>query len=443
MRCGIRSNIFIICFDSDLNPKWQKTYHGTDYLQISSIKHDADGNLYLSGTFNDNIGIADTVFSSNGHTDVFLIKLDTSAKKVWGRSVGSWYYDYVNSINIDNVGGVFITGSIGDSLSVDDIHLNPGVSRNSAMVLHFNKDGYANWGDYISGSGRNFGSGSAVDNKGNLYVTGVFNNSVEKGLNSLASIGDQDIFLAKYYNCPNEEAEILGNLSFCLGTSTDLSVRRGYTNVVWNDTVLNKNSISVTKEGRYWVNMIDQMGCAVTDTVLITENSLPRFSLGRDTSINITDSLILYAPEDYSILQWQDLSIGPWYEVKSPENSPGTFDYWLTVTDSASCSFTDTIKVTFLKVCGWIDLQKVQLIAYPNPASDIVNWLLKTEEPCKLIVELTDINSKVLYHSQIDHYTPGEVREIYIGDLVSGTYYLRIGDTSIEKYYKALRIIKK
>lgn len=440
---GTKTNVFIAMFDRDFNARWANVLPCDDYAQVASLSHDNVGNFYAAGSFSSRLQIEDTILVSKGYTDAFLFKYESDGRLEWARGFGSWYYDYANCVNIDNFGNPIITGSIGDTLVVDSLLIEPISKDNSALMIQFSPKGDASWADCISGSGRNFSSGTVLDTEGNAYFTGSFRDKFEKGGVSLTSFGDQDIFLAKYYNCLLQKAQIFGETSFCLGSSTELSVKRGFSNIIWNDTIIGQRSMLVNKPGLYWVSMLDRKGCKLTDTVTVEQNSLPLFSLGKDTTIQVSDSLMLHAPDKYPLYFWNDYSTGPEYLAKPIEGKPGTVEYWLTVEDSLSCNYTDTISITFLKDYDWVNLAKIQIITYPNPAADNVYWYLKTNETYQLVAELTDRNGRVLYHQFFKQYFPNEVKEINLGRMPSGIYNLRISNSSSGMNYKTVQIIKK
>jgi len=438
-----KTNVFIIMFDRDFNSGWAKALSGDDYVQVSSIKSDNTGSFFTAGNFSSKLKIADTALVSQGYTDGFILKFHPDGSLAWGRSFGSWYYDYSNYLITDNPGGAIVSGSIGDIMTIDSIIIKPESKINSYVVIQFDAKGKAIWADCISGSGRNFSTGSVVDNKGNLYFAGSFRNRFEKDGDALISNGDQDIFIAKYYNCLSSKAEITGQLSFCPGYSTELSVKKSFNNIVWNDTIPGKYSIEANKPGKYWVRMLDKKGCLLTDTVILTQNDLPVFSLGNDTSIMVTDSLLLRAPDNYPVYIWHDNSTHPTFMAKTADGKAGTIDYWLTVTDSLSCNYSDTISINYLMANDRINLEGIQLIAYPNPATDRIYWYLNTDETFQFVIELTDLKGSKLYRRIIKYYSPGETNEISLEKIPAGIYYLRISNLSNGVNINTVRVIKQ
>ena len=54
----------------------------------------------------------------------------------WVKTIGSQYYDYCNNIIINNLQGIMLTGSIGDTIELDSITLRP--PQKVILLLHFN-----------------------------------------------------------------------------------------------------------------------------------------------------------------------------------------------------------------------------------------------------------------------------------------------------------------
>jgi hypothetical protein len=426
---GKKAHTFVSGLDTSLAETWGTDFNGDEYCKISSLKNAGDSALYLAGSFNSSMTFADTTLRSNGLIDGFIAKLSPSGKLIWAKNFGSKYYDYANNLNVDNLGGIIITGSIGDTLQLDSLTIEPPTGGNAAFVIQFGADGIATWGDYISGAGRNFGETALLDKKGNLYIYGSFTGKFEKEGEAIASRGDQDIFLARYYNCPGSKAEVMGDLQFCPGYGTELKVKTGYKNVLWNDT-LKSRFFYTNKPGSNWVSMYDKKGCLYTDTVAVEEASLPKFTLGSDTSLFVTDSLMLHAPEIFTNYRWHDRSVSTAYLSTAPNEKSGKETCWLTVTDTLDCNFTDTINITYREPGELSPYSNITLNTWPNPARDVLNWSIDLEEPAKLVMDITGDNGKVLLQAETSVYQPGDIKQANISSLPLGTFYIRLRNTS-------------
>jgi hypothetical protein len=439
-----KSNSFILSFDKNFSIRWVQQILGNDYCGITSSKSDKSGNIYVTGTFNSKLILPDTIFNSKGYTDGFILKLKSDGSYIWKRAFGSWYYDYSKEINVDNNDGAIISGSIGDGFLIDSLEINPEMKTNSSLFLQFDSTGKAIWGDCISGLGNSSSTGSVLDPEGNLYFTGYFQNEFKKGNSNFISEGDQDIFLMKYANCIDENYGIKGDRNFCPGLTTKLKVKRSYSNIIWNDTIKDKNTLETGKAGLYWVSAIDEKGCIISDSVMVKESKLPVFSLGNDTTISLLDTLILKAPGEYSMPHWSDLSQEQEYIVKSFNEIPNEKTVWLMVTDSSKCNYTDTIKINFIKTVAPVS-DNSKLNVYPNPAHDNIWWSFVTrdEKHSRFTLEIVNEMGIKLYQQHIKDYIQGEERMLDIGGYPSGLYYLKLSETLTNKEIKSVRILKK
>jgi hypothetical protein len=423
-------NAFVVLFDENFKALWETQVTGEEFGQVASVQQDKWGNIYAAGSFNLRLWPGDTLMISKGYSDGFLLKYCPDGRLSWGRSFGSSYYDYTNQLVVDNLGGVIITGTIGDTLVIDSISVNPYYGNNSALAIQFSPAGQVIWADCISGNGRNFSDGITLDPEGNLYVAGAFRSSFRKGSDALVSRGDQDVFLAKYFNCGEGKGVIEGNNIICPGKSTQLSVDQEFNMVVWNDTLANQNYILAEKPGNYWVTVLDNKGCRFSDTVVVSLAKQSGFSLGRDVSVPVAEVLELKAPEKFTAYCWQDNSANSTFMAKAIDGDPGVREYWLSAVDSFGCIVNDTIAVDFYLTPQWVDLKQVVLTAYPNPVTNWLNWSITTDQPCQLFVEVTDENGKVIINQFVEQYLPGSIMKTDFNDISSGIYHFMLRNGS-------------
>lgn len=102
------------------------------------------------------------------------------------------------------------------------------------------------------------------------------------------------------------------------------------------------SSISVTNTGNYWLR-ITAGACTYSDTITLTQQALPRFTLGNDAAICSTASVTLepttLSPPG-STYTWSTNATSTSIVTKDPGL------YWLKLTDSKKCVWRDTIVVT-------------------------------------------------------------------------------------------------
>jgi hypothetical protein len=424
------AHAFIFRFDDNFRALWKAQITGEEYGHIASVRQDPQGSIYAAGSFNLRLLAEDTVLLSKGYSDGFLIKYGPEGKVTWARDFGTWYFDYASQLIIDNLGGTMITGSMGDTLLIDDLNVNPLSGNNSALVIQFSSDGRATWADCISGNGRNFSDGAVIDRKGNLYLTGAFRGVFEKESDALTSHGDQDIFVAKYFNCPESESEIKGDRVICPGLPAHLSVDDEYSHVVWNDTLSGEHYIVAEKPGIYRVTMMDKQGCVQSDSVELILAAEPDFTLGNDVSLPVESLFELKSPDGFRNYRWQDNSENQTFMAQAVDGEPGTVICWLTAVDSLGCPVSDTITVEFYLEPQWLDPNTVVLITYPNPVAGWLSWSINVDQPCRLFLELTDNNGKPVVNHYIGQYQPGSIMKTDLSNIPSGVYFLRLRNST-------------
>ena len=130
------------------------------------------------------------------------------------------------------------------------------------------------------------------------------------------------------------------DLSFCDYDSAQLSAGNNFSSYLWNNGNTT-NSIRVRTAGLYWLQVKDNNGCAAADTVSITVNTAPVFSLGLDRNLCAGETLVL-DPGPFAQYIWQDASSNRTIEAQQA----GT--YWVTVTDTRGCRGSDSLRVNAL-----------------------------------------------------------------------------------------------
>lgn len=169
----------------------------------SVVDIDANGNIAVTGNFegtadfDPGVGIVNR--TSVGNDDIFIAEYNSSGALMWANTFGSTLNDEGAGLVTDAAGNVYATGYFQDTVDFD-----PG-----AGVVNLNGGGlflaqYDNAGNYVSAFGIPVGAGKALamDNWGNLYMTGRYalgtgDFDPGPGVATLTTTGT-DIFIAKY-----------------------------------------------------------------------------------------------------------------------------------------------------------------------------------------------------------------------------------------------------
>lgn len=117
-----------------------------------------------------------------------------------------------------------------------------------------------------------------------------------------------------------------------------ISLPDGFNSPVWMDGSTNAFWQGVPQQ-QIWVEVLDSVGCTTRDTLNISYypiSALP--NLGQDTIVCAPDVLTLN-PGNYTSYLWSDGSVNSVLEVNSAGN------YWVSVSDSNGCIYSDTVSV--------------------------------------------------------------------------------------------------
>ena len=202
-------DVFIVKYDADGNYLWGRTWGGSGYESSGNPRVDASGNVCAPGGYQSGVdfdpGTGSSYHTSNGGTDAFISKFDTSGNFAWARVWGSSGWDTAYGSEMDSGGNVLAAGrfegsvvfdpgvgtdyhSAGDDMYVFLLKLTPDGAHAWARTW----DGYTHW---------NVGSGLAVDASDNIYFASAFEGSVDfnpSGGDIHTSSGSQDAFVSKF-----------------------------------------------------------------------------------------------------------------------------------------------------------------------------------------------------------------------------------------------------
>ena len=200
---------FLVKFDSNGVRQWG-TYYGAQGTDIGfSCAVSPFGNVYLSGETSSSSSIATPGAHQEtygGGTDAFLVKFDSDGVRQWGTYYGGGGGDFGNSCVVDNSGNIYLGGRTTSSSNI----ATPGAHQENfgggffgdAFLVKFDSNGVRQWGTYYGGEGNDFGYSCAVDNEGNVFLTGNSNStsdiSTPGSHQELFGGGNWDAFLVKF-----------------------------------------------------------------------------------------------------------------------------------------------------------------------------------------------------------------------------------------------------
>lgn len=202
-------DVFISKYDSSGNLIWAKSIGGRSTESGESIVVDDSGNVYVTGMFGysswgDSMdcdpGSGKFNLVSNGSSDVFIVKLNSSGNMVWAKSYGGKGRDGGFSITIDKLNNIYLGGNCSGPVDFDKTSGKFKFNNGGSFILKLTSGGNCIWAKVVGNDG-DLGYAIKTDAQNNVYATGLFYNSgdFDPGQNvfKLTSKGEEDIFIIK------------------------------------------------------------------------------------------------------------------------------------------------------------------------------------------------------------------------------------------------------
>lgn len=173
---------------------------GTGGESVVAMATDTSGNVYITGSF---FGLATfgTINKiSEGDNDMFVAKYNKNGVLQWVQAAGGKTDDAGQSIAVDNSGNVYVIGYYQDEAKFTNSVTITSQGELDIFVVKYNSNGVFQWVRSAGGTGNESGGGIALGTSGNIYVTGSYEGtSTFDGITKTAQ-GSTDLFIAIYNN---------------------------------------------------------------------------------------------------------------------------------------------------------------------------------------------------------------------------------------------------
>jgi len=196
---GGGKDIFVAKLDSSGNWLWAIQAGGTDRDYGIDITLDGQGNAWVTGHFEGTASFGSHTLTANGEYDVFAAKLDSSGNWLWAVQAGGPDFDYGTGIALDGAGNAYLSGYFYGTATFGSQSLvaSGGESDADIFVAKLDPDGNWLWAVTAGGTEDDAGFRIAVDGSGNACLVGMFKNTATFGSQTLTASGDFDVFVAK------------------------------------------------------------------------------------------------------------------------------------------------------------------------------------------------------------------------------------------------------
>ena len=162
--------------------QWTQQMGASDDVDGWDMAVTEAGNVYITGSA---LGGVDGN-AYNGGMDMYVVKFDTTGTKQWTKQLGNSNIAY--SIALDSNENIYVTG-----LTDDDFDGNTNLGGDDVFVVKYDSSGNKQWSKQFGTSADENGEGIAVDNSGNVYITGPTAGSLDEN----TTAGGLDVFVIK------------------------------------------------------------------------------------------------------------------------------------------------------------------------------------------------------------------------------------------------------
>lgn len=154
-------DISLIKYDGVGKKLWTRFLGSKCYASASAIAVDARKSIFLAG------GFADSLHGERGAggTDVFLAKLDSTGKRIWTRVWGTPGSEYDIRMALGRGGNIYLAGSTDSTFD-----RRPRVGISDVFLLKYDSSGRKLWSRWLGTAGRDRAAGIALDARENAYV---------------------------------------------------------------------------------------------------------------------------------------------------------------------------------------------------------------------------------------------------------------------------------
>lgn len=169
---------FFARFDNSGNYLNSKCFTSNgERLNLFKIQINA-GNVYSAGYYRDSLSFDDTTIVSHGAYDMFAIKTSLDLTTTWFYSDGGLKNEYINGMDIDNSGNMYMVGSFWGDMGTAFGSIVP-VGLSDMLIVSLDPSGSLRWVKPSGNAYRQAIYDVYADDK--LYITGEFTGQINWG----------------------------------------------------------------------------------------------------------------------------------------------------------------------------------------------------------------------------------------------------------------------
>lgn len=193
---GDDMEIFVVKYDAQGNFLWAQ-HAGSPYNDSAEdIAIDSVGNVYITGWFQNVATFGALGVVSEGSSDMFIAKLNSSGNWLYVNGAGGLQGDHGYSIAAAGDGHVYVAGGMYEEAFFGDYSIECDYLTDM-FVAEADENGNWLWAQWAGGPNTETCWSLAADGEGNCYMAGYISPDTYFGSIHLDTLGPYDSFIAK------------------------------------------------------------------------------------------------------------------------------------------------------------------------------------------------------------------------------------------------------
>lgn len=466
------SDYWVVKLSNTGKVEWDKTIGGSDADELYAIQQTSDGGYILGGLSWSNIS-GEKTENSRGLADYWIVKINSTGKIEWDKTIGGGDYDDCRSLQQTTDGGYILGGLSASNVSGEKTDNSRGVD--DYWVVKLNSAGNVEWDKTIGGSNYD-GIMSLQQTREGGYILGGFSYSNSSGEKTEDSRGNRDFWIVKLDNSGNIEWDktVGGNDDDRL-QSIQQTTDGGY---IFGGSSRSNKSGEKTENSRgfydYWIVKLDSFHNIQSDKTIggnfddylqsIQQTTDDGYIVGGNSISDIsgekTEDSREFSTDYWAVkiksngkIQW-DKTIGGnsldhlsgIVELSKDRYVLGGYSYSGISGDKTQeligeCDCSDFWLVGLLNKIGSLEVVETtqaisgirpntnkaeNFIVYPNPAKNSITVNYTAQQNGKYLFEVTGINGNVLLRQEANAIVGANSITMDISRLFKGVYFITI-----------------
>jgi hypothetical protein len=189
-------DIFVAQLDPNGQWLWAVPAGGPGMDQAHALTVSSTGELLIAGQFAERAVFGEQWLVSNGSSDIFVARLTRAGQWQWATGAGSAENDAAHALTTTATGDIYVTGFFSKQVAFGSSVLT-GAGMDDAFVGKLSSAGKWQWATAATGSNTAYGRGIVADPAGGVFVTGSFSGDAAFGDKRLRSYSSDDGFVAR------------------------------------------------------------------------------------------------------------------------------------------------------------------------------------------------------------------------------------------------------